>query len=87
MENKMIKKELKKMENKMIKKELKKLRDAFESDYAILILSKDGFDKVFTSAGNDKQEFAEMGEILTSCANLMKSCENLMKYKASEKDE
>lgn len=60
------------MENKRIKEALKKLRDAFEADYAILILSQDRFDKVFTSAGNDKQEFAEMYEILNSCANLMK---------------
>ena len=68
------------MENKRTKEALKKMRDTFEADYAILILSQDGFDKVFTSAGNDKQEFAEMGEILNSCANLMK-------YKASERDE
>lgn len=68
------------MENKRTKEALKKLRDAFGADYAILILSQDGFDKVFTSAGNDKREFAEMGEILNSCANLMK-------YKASERDE
>jgi hypothetical protein len=56
------------------------LRDAFEADYAILILSKDRLDKIFTSAGESKQEFAEMGEILNSFANLMK-------YKASERDE
>lgn len=68
------------MENKRTKEALKKLRDAFEADYAILILSQDGFNKVFTSAGESKQEFAEMGEILNSCANLMK-------YKASERDE
>lgn len=68
------------MGNKRTKEALKKLSDTFEADYAILILSQDGFDKVFTSAGNDKQEFAEMGEILNSCANLMK-------YKASERDE
>ena len=68
------------MENKRTKEALKKLRDAFEADYAILILSQDGFDKVFTSAGESKQEFAEMYEILNSCANLMKN-------KASERDE
>lgn len=68
------------MEDKRIKQALKNLRDAFDADYAILILSKERFDKVFTSAGNDKQEFAEMGEILNSCANLKK-------YKASERDE
>lgn len=69
------------MENKRTKESLKELRDAFEADYAILILSQDKrFDKVFTSAGESKQEFAEMGEILNSCANLMK-------YKASERDE
>ena len=68
------------MENKRAKEALKQLRDAFEADYAILILSQDGFDKVFTSAGESKQEFAEMGKILNSCANLMK-------YKASERDE
>lgn len=68
------------MGNKMTKKALKKLRDVFEADYAILILSKDRLDKIFTSAGESKQEFAEMGEILNSFANLMK-------YKASERDE
>lgn len=68
------------MENKRTKEALKKLRDAFEADYAILILSQDRFDKVFTSADDNKQEFAEMGEILNSCANLMKN-------KASERDE
>lgn len=68
------------MEDKRTKQALKNSRDAFEADYAILILSKEGFDKVFTSAGNDKQEFAEMGEILNSCANLME-------YRASERDE
>lgn len=60
------------MENKRTKEALKKLRDAFEADYAILILSQDRFDKVFTSADDNKQEFAEMGEILNSYANLMK---------------
>lgn len=60
------------MEDKRTKQALKNLRDAFEADYAILILSKERFEKVFTSAGNDKQEFAEMYEILNSCANLMK---------------
>lgn len=68
------------MENKRTKEALKKLRDVFEADYAILILSHDRLGKVFTSAGESKQEFAEMGEILNSCANLMK-------YKASERDE
>lgn len=68
------------MENKSTKEALKKIRDAFEADYAILILSQDRFDKVFTSADDNKQEFAEMYEILNSCANLMK-------YKASERDE
>lgn len=68
------------MEDKRTKQALKNLRDAFEADYAILILSKERVDKVFTSAGNDKQEFAEMGEILNSCANLME-------YRASERDE
>ena len=68
------------MENKRTKEALKKLRDAFEADYAILILSQDRFDKVFTSADDNKQEFAEMGEILNSCANLMKN-------KSSERDE
>lgn len=68
------------MENKRTKEALKGLRDAFEADYAILILSKDMVSRVFTSAGNDKQEFAEMGEILKVCANLMK-------YKESERDE
>lgn len=68
------------MENKSTKEALKKLRDDFEADYAILILSQDRFDKVFTSADDNKQEFAEMYEILNSCANLMK-------YKASERDE
>ena len=59
---------------------LKSLRDAFEADYAILILSKERVDIVFTSAGNDKQEFAEMYEILNSCANLMK-------HKVRQRDE
>lgn len=68
------------MENKSTKEALKKLRDAFEADYAILILLQDRFDKVFTSADDNKQEFAEMYEILNSCANLMK-------HKASERDE
>lgn len=68
------------MENKSTKEALKELRDAFEADYAILILSTDRFAKVFTSAGNDKQEFAEMYEILNSCVNLMK-------HKVSERDE
>lgn len=68
------------MENKSTKEALKKLRDAFEADYAILILSQDRFDKVFTSADDNKQEFAEMYEILNSYANLMK-------HKASERDE
>lgn len=68
------------MENKRTKEALKKLRDAFEADYAILILSQDRFDKGFTSADDNKQEFAEMYEILNSCANLMKN-------KASERDE
>lgn len=68
------------MENKRTKEALKKLRDAFEADYAILILSQDRLDKVFTSAGESKQEFAEMYEILNSCANLMK-------HKVSERDE
>lgn len=68
------------MENKRPKEALKKLRDAFEADYAILILSQDRLDKVFTSAGESKQEFAEMYEILNSCANLMK-------HKVSERDE
>lgn len=61
------------MENKRIKEALKKLRDAFEADYAILILQQDRFDKVFTSAGESKQEFAEMGEILNSIAKLMET--------------
>ena len=43
------------MENKRTKEALKKLRDAFEADYAILILSQDRFDKVFTSADDNKQ--------------------------------
>lgn len=60
------------MEDKRTKQALKDLRDAFKSDYAILILSKGRFDKVFTSADDNKQEFAEMYEILNSCANLMK---------------
>lgn len=60
------------MEYKITKQALKNLRDAFEADYAILILSKARFDKVFTSADDNKQEFAEMYEILNSCANLMK---------------
>lgn len=68
------------MEDKRTKQALKNLNDAFEADYAILILSKERFYKVFTSAGNDKQEFAEMGEILNSCANLME-------YRARERDE
>lgn len=68
------------MENKRTKEALKQLRDAFEADYAILILSQDGFDKVFTSADDNKQEFAEMYEILNSCANLMK-------HKARQRDE
>lgn len=68
------------MENKSTKEALKELRDTFEADYAILILSQDRFDKVFISADDNKQEFAEMYEILNSCANLMK-------YKASERDE
>lgn len=68
------------MENKSTKEALKELRDDFGADYAILILSQDGFDKVFTSAGNDKQEFAEMYEILNSCANLMK-------HKVRQRDE
>lgn len=59
------------MEDKRTKQALKNLRDAFEADYAILILSKERFDKVFTSADDTKQEFAEMSEILNSCANLM----------------
>lgn len=59
------------MEDKRTKQALKNLRDAFEADYAILILSQDRFDKVFTSADDNKQEFAEMGEILNSCAKLM----------------
>lgn len=54
------------MENKSKKEALKELRDAFEADYAILILSRDRFDKVFTSADDNKQEFAEMYEILNS---------------------
>lgn len=68
------------MEDKRTKQVLKNLRDAFEADYAILILSKERFEKVFTSAGNDKQEFAEMYEILNSCANLMK-------HKVRQRDE
>lgn len=68
------------MENKRTKEALKKLRDAFEADYAILILSKDRFDKVFTSADDNKQEFAEMYEILNNCANLMK-------HKVRQRDE
>lgn len=68
------------MENKRIKEALKKLRDAFEADYAILILSQDRFDKVFTSADDNKQEFAEMYEILNNCANLMK-------HKVRQRDE
>lgn len=68
------------MENKMTKEALKKLRDAFEADYAILILSQDKFDKVFTSADDNKQEFAEMYEILNNCANLMK-------HKVRQRDE
>lgn len=50
------------MENKSTKEALKELRDAFEADYAILILSQGRFDKVFTSAGESKQEFAEMAK-------------------------
>lgn len=68
------------MENKRAKEALKKLRDAFEADYAILILSQDRFDKVFTSADDNKQEFAEMYEILNNCANLMK-------HKVRQRDE
>lgn len=60
------------MEDKRTKQALKNLRDAFEADYAILILSKGRFDKAFTSADDNKQEFAEMYEILNSCANLIK---------------
>lgn len=60
------------MEDKRTKQALKSLRDAFEADYAILILSKERIAKVFTSADDNKQEFAEMYEILNSCANLMK---------------
>lgn len=60
------------MENKRTKEALKKLRDAFEADYAILILSQGRFDKVFTSADDNKQEFAEVYEILNNCANFMK---------------
>lgn len=68
------------MENKRTKEALKKLRDAFEADYAILILSQDRFDKVFTSADDNKQEFAEAYEILNNCANLMK-------HKVRQRDE
>lgn len=68
------------MENKRTKEALKKLRDAFEADYAILILSQDRLDKVFTSADDNKQEFAEMYEILNNCANLMK-------HKVRQRDE
>lgn len=68
------------MENKRTKEALKKLRDAFEADYAILILSQDRFDKVFTSADDNKQEFAEVYEILNNCANLMK-------HKVRQRDE
>lgn len=68
------------MENKRTKEALEKLRDAFEADYAILILSQDRFDKVFTSADDNKQEFAEMYEILNNCANLMK-------HKVRQRDE
>lgn len=68
------------MQNKRTKEALKKLRDAFEADYAILILSQDRFDKVFTSADDNKQEFAEMYEILNNCANLMK-------HKVRQRDE
>lgn len=68
------------MEDKRTKQALKNLRDAFEADYAILILSKERFEKVFTSADDNKQEFAEMYEILNSCANLMK-------HKARQRDE
>ena len=68
------------MEDKRTKQALKNLRDAFEADYAIIILSKERFDKVFTSADDNKQEFAEMYEILNSCANLMK-------HKVRQRDE
>lgn len=68
------------MEDKRTKQAFKNLRDAFEADYAILILSKERFNKVFTSAGESKQEFAEIGEILNSCANLMK-------HKVRQRDE
>lgn len=68
------------MENKRTKEALKKLRDAFEADYAILILSQDRVDKVFTSADDNKQEFAEVYEILNNCANLMK-------HKVRQRDE
>ena len=68
------------MEEKRTKLALKNLRDAFEADYSILILSKERFDKVFASADDNKQEFAEMYEILNSCANLMK-------HKARQRDE
>lgn len=68
------------MEDKRTKQALKNLRDVNEDDYAILILSKERVAKVFTSADDNKQEFAEMYEILNSCANFMK-------YKVSERDE
>ena len=68
------------MEYKRTKQALKNLRDVFEADYAILILSKDRFDKIFTSADDNKQEFAKMYEILNNFANLMK-------YKARQRDE
>lgn len=45
-----------------------------------LYYHKEGFDKVFTSADDNKQEFAEMYEILNSCANLMK-------HKVRQRDE
>ncbi len=61
------------MENKRTKEALKKLTASFEADYAILILSQDRFDKVFTSAEGKQQEFAEMGEILNSLAKLMET--------------
>lgn len=68
------------MEDKRTKQTLKNLRDDFEADYAILILSKERFANVFTSADDNKQEFAEMYEILNSCANLMK-------HKVRQRDE
>lgn len=48
------------MENKSTKEMLKELRNAFGADYAILILSQDRVDKVFTSADDNKQEFADV---------------------------